>query len=375
MLLADVPHWGWVAAGLVAIPVLVALNGFFVAAEFALVAVRATRIEELVNQGVARAKAVQAAIFNLDRSIAATQLGITLASIALGWVGERAMEQLLRPVFEYLPEHIAFVSRHAVSVAIAFSFVTFMHVVFGELIPKALALQSPDKTSLWVARPLNGFAWVSRPVVWVMNGTANWLIRRMGYQPSGEAGEVHSVEELRMLVEDTHEAGLLEEDTATFVQNVFMLTNKAVRDCMVPRDKLDAIEVHTPTAKVLAVVRRSGHTRLPVYDGEVDNVVGILNTKHLFSLLTLGQVVILEDVLYPATFIEPDVPVAVALRLFKKTRRPMAVVRDADKRVVGMLTLEDVLEEIVGDIEDEHDAGGPRGSRPPGAPPGGSKPG
>jgi CBS domain containing-hemolysin-like protein len=375
LLFADVPHWGWVAAGLVAIPILVALNGFFVAAEFALVAVRATRVEELVKQGVNRAKAVQAAIANLDRSIAATQLGITLASIALGWVGERAMEQLLKPVFEFLPERIAFVSRHALSIAVSFSFVTFMHVVFGELIPKAIALQTPDTTALWIAPPLNAFAWITRPVVWVMNGTGNWLIRQIGYKPSGEGGEVHSVEELRMLVEDTQEAGLLEDDTATFVQNVFLLTNKAVKDCMIPREKLDALEVHTPTAKVLSVVRRSGHTRLPVYDGELDNIVGILNTKHLFSLLTLGQVVILEDVLYPATFIEPDVPVAVALRLFKKTRRPMALVRDADKRVVGMLTLEDVLEEIVGDIEDEHDAGGPRGSQPPVPPPPGPKPG
>jgi putative hemolysin len=209
-----------------------------------------------------------------------------------------------------------------------------------------------------------------------MNATSNLILRAFGYSRADRHHQVASVQELRMLVEDTQEAGLIEEDTATLVHNVFLLSNKTVGQCMIPRDKMDALEVHTPTAKVLAVVRRSGHTRLPVYDGQVDNIVGILNTKHLFSLITLGHVVILEDVLYPATFIDPEAPVSVALRLFKKTRRPMALVRDAGKQVLGMLTLEDVLEEIVGDIEDEHDAGGPRGSQPPGPPgppPGGSK--
>jgi CBS domain containing-hemolysin-like protein len=366
LLIADAGHWGWVAAGLVAIPILVALNGFFVAAEFALVAIRATRVEEMVRQGVARARAVQSAIANLDRTIAATQLGITLASIALGWIGERAMEGLLEPVFAFLPDRIAFLSRHALAIAVAFSFVTFMHVVFGELIPKAIALQTPDTTALWVSPPLNAFAWISRPVVWFMNGTGNRLIRLMGYKPSGEGEAVHSVEELRMLVEDTQEAGLLHEDQAAFVQNVFKLTNKKVQDCMVPKEKMDALELRTKTEKVLEVVRRSGHTRLPVYDGTVDNIIGILNTKHLFSIVTLKQVVILEDALYPATFVDPKESVSVALQLFRRTRRPMAIVRNGEKKVLGMITLEDVLEEIVGDIEDEHDEGGPRAvQRPP----------
>jgi CBS domain containing-hemolysin-like protein len=354
-----------VAAGLIAIPILVAINGFFVAAEFALVAVRATRVEELVKQGVARAKAVQSAIANLDRSIAATQLGITIASIALGWVGERAMEQLLKPVFDFLPEQMAFVSRHAVAVAVAFSFVTFMHVVFGELIPKAIALQTPDRTALLVSPPLNAFAWFTRPIVWFMNGTGNRLIRLLGYKPSSEEEAVHSVEELKMIVEDTQEAGLLRSDQAVFVQNVFQLTDKKVRDCMVPREKMDAIEIHTKTPKVLEIVRACGHTRLPVYDGNPDNIVGILNTKNLFYFLTLGHAVILEDALYPATYIDPDESIASALQLFRKTRRPMAIVREKDNKLIGMITLEDVVEEIVGDIEDEHDEGTPRLVRRP----------
>ncbi len=383
---ADVPHWGWTAAGLVAIPLLVALNGFFVAAEFALVAVRRTRVEEMARQGVPRAAAVQAATANLDRSIASTQLGITLASIALGWVGERAMEQLLRPVFEFLPEHAAFVSRHALSVAIAFSFVTFMHVVFGELIPKAIALQSPDKTSLWIAPPLNLFSRVTRPVVSVMNGTGNRLIRYMGYLPSGTEGHVHSVEEIRLLVEDTEEAGLLGPEQAEFVRNVFELADKTVADCMIPKETMATLDVATPPDRVLEAVRNGAHTRMPVTDGSPDNVIGVVNTKDLFFLYSTGGLVVLEDALYPAQFLDPEEPLSTAFKLFRKSRRPMAIVRDGGGKVHGLLTLEDVLEEIVGDIEDEHDRptpklklkGGarsrplPRPPRPPAPPTGGT---
>src|SRR5262245_44515205 len=199
-----------------------------------------------------------------------------------------------------------------------------------------------------------------------MNATGNAVLRLMGYK-SGEGHEqVHSVEELKMLVEDTEEAGLLEEHQARFVKNVFQLTDKTVGDCMVPKEKMDALEIHTKLDRILEVVRRSGHTRLPVYEQTVDDIVGILNSKHLFSIITQRLPVILEDVLYPATFIDPESPVSVAIQLFRKSRRPMAIVRGKDKKVLGMLTLEDVLEEIVGDIQDEHDEGGPRALQPPG---------
>ena len=353
---ADVPHWGWIIGGLIAVPILIALNGFFVAAEFALVAVRRTRIEELVAQGVKRAKAVEAALINLDRSIAATQLGITLASIALGWVGERAMEQALRPVFDFLPEHIAFVSRHAVGVFFAFSMVTFLHVVFGELIPKAIALQTPDATALSISAPLNVFARMSRPIIWAMNGTANWLVRRLGYTPSNEDNEVHSIQELRLIIEDTEEAGGLDPDMADFVLNVFALSDKKVRDAMIPWDKVAALELHNTPEKVMEAVREGAHTRMPVYENEPDNIVGIVNTKDLFYLFSLRGVAHLEDAIYDAQYLPPDEPVSTAMRLFRRTKKPMAIVRDQDtKEILGLLTLEDVLEEIIGDIEDEHD--------------------
>jgi CBS domain containing-hemolysin-like protein len=349
-----------IVLGLIAIPFLIAINGYFVAVEFALVAVRKTRVEEMLGQGVRGARAVSKAFNNLNNSIAAAQLGITLASIALGAVGESVLAKLLEPLLTFVPENLQFITRHSLATLASIAVITYLHVILGEQVPKMMAIQSSDRVALWCAPPLNVFARVTSPILRLMSATGNFLLRRLGYETGDSHEAVHSVEELRMLVEDTEEAGLLQADQAVFVKNVFMLTDKKVRDCMVPVEKMDAIEIHTKPAKVLQIVRACGHTRLPVYDGNRDNIVGILNTKHLFSIITLGHVVILEDALYPATYIDPDESIGIGLKLFRKSRKPMAIVRDADKKVHGMITLEDVIEEIVGDIEDEHDAGGPK---------------
>ena len=351
--------WLLDAVRLLSVPVLVALNGLFVAAEFALVAVRKTRVEELVRQEVKGAKSVEAAVANLDRSIAATQLGITLASIALGFVGEPALEHLLQPLIGLFGVPAGSVASKTAAWTVAFFLITFMHVVFGELIPKTMALQSPDGTSLWVARPLNLFAWATRPLILLMNGTGNAIVRWIGFRPAAEA-MVHSVEELLLLIEDTEEAGILEPDQAEVVQNVFLLTDKHVGDCMVPRDKMAALELTAPPDRILEAVRNGAHTRMPVYEGTPDNVVGIVNTKDLFYLFSLKGVVVLEDALYPPVYLKPDESLDNALRLFRKARRAMALVRDDDGRILGLLTLEDVIEEIVGDIEDEHDRPTPK---------------
>jgi CBS domain containing-hemolysin-like protein len=350
--------------GLIAFPILIAINGFFVAVEFALVAIRKTRVEELVGKGTGGAKAVAAATGNINRSIAAAQLGITLASIALGAVGESILARLLEPGFGFVPEHLEPITRHSVATLISIALITYMHVIFGEQVPKIIAIQSTEGVALWAAPVLNMFARITSPVLRLMNASGNVVLRMLGYKTVRHTPSVHSVDELRMLVEDTEEAGLLESEQAVYVKNVFQLTDKKVRDCMVPLEKMDAIEIHTKSAKVLQVVRACGHTRLPVYDGTPDNIVGILNTKNLFYFLTLGHAVILEDALYPATFIDPEESIAVAMRLFKRSRKPMAIVRNEEKKVLGMVTLEDVIEEIVGDIEDEHDRGGPPKSPP-----------
>jgi putative hemolysin len=353
-------HFTWDLLRALSIPGLVVLNGLFVAAEFSLVAVRRTRVEELVKQGVKAARAVEAAVAHLNRSIAATQLGITLASIALGFVGEPALEHLLRPALQVLPEAWSEAAVRSGAAVLAFLLVTFLHVVFGELIPKTLSLQSPDRTALWVARPLLVFARLTRPLTLLMTGTANVILRLIGSGPAAGEGVVHSVEELLLLIEDTEEAGILAPEQAEFVENVFRLSGKRVRDCMIPREKVAALELNTPPDKVLEAARTGAHTRMPVYEGQLDNIVGIVNTKDLFYLFSLQGVVILHDALYPALFLKPDEPVAHALRLFRRAHRPMAVVRDEAGKVMGILTLEDVLEEIVGDIEDEHDLPTPK---------------
>jgi CBS domain containing-hemolysin-like protein len=351
---------GWDVVRLAFVPVLIVLNGLFVAAEFALVSVRRTRIEELVAKRVSGARSVEHALSNLTRTIAATQLGITLTSIALGFISEPALVDIIEPLFGFIPESWRGAATHTVSSAIALIAITFLHVVFGEMIPKAMALQSPDRTALWMAKPLIAFARVARPLIVLMYGTANFMLRRLGIEAAGDKSLVHSVEELSLLIEDTEEAGILDPEQADLVLNVFRLSNKRVGDCLVPLERMAALELSTPSDKVLEAVRTGAHTRMPVYEGEINNIVGIVNTKDLFFLFSLQGVVVLQDALYPALYLKPEESVANALRLFKKAKRPMALVRDDTGTIRGLITLEDILEEIVGDIEDEHDSPLPR---------------
>jgi magnesium and cobalt exporter, CNNM family len=350
------PSTWLIVLGLVAIPLLVAVNGFFVAAEFALVALRRTRVEEMVNQGEAGAASLMHAISDLNRSVAACQLGITVASLALGFVSEPAIHRLIYPMLTSLPVEWS----RAVSILLTLMLITYMHVVFGEQMPKIAALQASEWVGLLVARPVNLFARLTGPLIQLMNGSSGWFLRRLGYKTSGDEGEIHTVDELRLLVEDSEEAGEIDAETKDMVLNVFALTDKTVRDCMVPREKMSCLDVNSQPDKVLEVARLGAHTRMPVYEGSPDNIVGIVNTKDLFFLFSTSGAVLLEDALYAATFLDPEEPVANAFRLFRKSHRPMAVVRDAQKTVLGLITLEDVLEEIVGDIEDEHDVPVPK---------------
>src|SRR5579872_724900 len=230
---------------LLTVPILIAMNGFFVAAEFALVAVRRTRVEELVNQGKPGAKSLMFAIENMNRSVAACQLGITIASLALGFVSEPAIAGLIRPLFANLPAEWHGPVTRACSIVLTLGCITYLHVVFGEQMPKIAALQAAEKLGLWIARPVNLFARGTSVLIRLMNGSSGWLLRRFGYRGTGAEGEVHTVDELRLLVEDTEEAGLIDQDTADMVLNVFALTNKKVRDCMVPREKMAALDVNS----------------------------------------------------------------------------------------------------------------------------------
>ena len=351
----------WGLLGLLSIPALVTLNGLFVAAEFSLVAVRRTRVEEMIARGITRARSVLTAVDQITRTIAATQLGITLSSIALGWVSESILARDLETVFGGLSWPWNMIARHSVAIALSFIGITFVHVVFGELIPKAMALQSPSRIALWLAPPLNLFTLLTRPVIILMSGTGAMILRLFGFRSELES-HLHSVEELALLVEDTEEAGLIAPEQAELVQNVFELKNKQVRDCMVPRDKMAALELTMAPEKVLEAVRQGAHTA----HAGIRRRCG-QHRRHRQH----------EEPVFPVQparrggvgrrDVRPDLPQAGRghrhrAELFRKAKRPMALVRDDHGKIFGVITLEDVIEEIVGDIEDEHDQ--PRPSRP-----------
>jgi CBS domain containing-hemolysin-like protein len=351
-----------------AVPILVGLNGFFVAAEFSLVTVRWTRVEELVKRGRFGAQAVREAVERLDDAIAATQLGITFSSLALGWLGEPALAHLIEPLFRPITGFWGAAATHTLAVAIAFLLITYLHVVLGELAPKAIALQRAEDVAVVVAGPLLAFGRLFRPFIKVLNGTGNWVVRLLRLPTVTHHHYVHSVDELAMLVEETQEAGVMAEDQASYVRNVFRLSNKRVRDAMVPREKVVTIPLHASEEEILATSRDTAHTRMPVWEKDPDNIVGIVNTKDLFHLFSLRGLVNLMDAMYPPLFVSPDLEVGRLLRIFRRERRPMAVVRDDSGKFLGIVTLEDILEEIVGEIEDEHDVAMPHGALAAGKP-------
>ena len=340
---------------LLAVPILVGLNGFFVASEFALVTVRWTRVEELVEQGRFGATSVRDAIERLDDSIAATQLGITFASLALGWVGEPALAHLIEPLFVSLPDAWGTAAQHAAAVAVAFLVITYLHVVLGELAPKAVALERAEDVALLLAGPLLVFGRVFRPFISLMNGAGIWVVRQMRLPPVKPGAHVHSAEEIELLVDEGEEAGVIEADEAKYVRAVFELSDKKVRDVMVPREKVVTLSLRATEEEILETARETAHTRMPVWENDRDDIVGVVNTKDLFHVFSMKGLVILMDALYPAIFVSPDLAVSKCMNLFRRERRQMAVVRGAEGEFLGIVTLEDILEEIVGEIEDEHD--------------------
>jgi CBS domain containing-hemolysin-like protein len=356
----DTPGFGLSLLGLLGVVALVATNAFFVATEFALVAVRRTQVEVWVAEGRRGARAIQAAIEHLDDAIAATQLGITLASIGLGWIGEPALAGLIRPTLLAIGVESS-VAVHTLALALAFSAITFVHVVAGELAPKALALDFPGRVALVCARPLLVFGRIFRPVLVLMNGAGNALVRAFGVKPAGQAQSVHSPDELSLLVSESRAAGAIHAYPGRILGNVFRLTRTRVRDVMIPREEMIAVPSKIDPEDLLDLLRESGFTRLPVYEGSLDHIVGILHTKDLFHLYARERVVVMGDAIRPATQFDPDLSIVDALRQFRRGRRHLAIVRGGDGPVLGVCTLEDVLEEIVGEIEDEHDKPTPAG--------------
>ncbi len=347
-----------IALGLLSLFALVAANAYFVASEFSLVAVRGSQVRVWRAEGRRGAAAAGRAIARLDDAIAATQLGITLASIGLGFLGEPVLAALLEPPLAGLGAASGSAAQ-GIAIAASFGLITFLHVVAGELAPKALALDRPGPVALWCAAPLLVFSRLTRPAIWLMNGCGNGLVRLFGVKPAGEAGRIHSAEELRLLVSEASESGAIRPESGRLLGNVFALSPKRVRDVMVARERVFAVPREIRREELLGKLLEEGFTRLPVCEGSLDRVVGVLHAKDVFHLVALQRLVVLEDVLRPVFELPPNLPLLLALGRFRRKRQHLAVVREPGGPLLGIVTLEDVLEEIVGEIEDEHDVPAP----------------
>jgi CBS domain containing-hemolysin-like protein len=346
----------WTLLKLAAVLLLVLANGFFVASEFSLVGVRKSRVAALVEQGNRRARTLMRALEHLDWYISATQLGITLASLGLGWIAEATLAQMLTPVFQVvLPGPASAVAAHSVAVAVAFSLITFLHIVLGELAPKTLALERTERVALAVARPMEVFYRVFKAPIWLLNHSGILVIRLFGLRASAEYAASYTEEELRQVIAISHKSGHLIEDERQLIDNVFEFTESTVESVMVPRTEIEGLDADLTPTEMLEVFEQTGYSRMPVYRGSLDNIIGIMLHKDVSRVVRRGAGVKLEQLARPAVFLPTSMRLNDALRSLRRSGAHMALVVDEHGGVEGLVTIEDLVEEIVGDIRDEHD--------------------
>jgi CBS domain containing-hemolysin-like protein len=343
---------------LVAVLVLVFANGFFVAAEFAIVTVRKTRVDQLVAEGNRGARAVRRAVSDPDSYIAATQLGITMASIGLGWIGEPALASLLEPLLVWLPPPVATATAHTVAVAIAFAIITALHIVLGELAPKTIALERPEATALWVVKPTELFMKIFWPFIRLLNGTGRAVVNLLGLRSRGGHALVHSEEELKMLVTASQEAGVLEEQEEQMLHRVFGFADLTAGQVMIPRTELAAVAVDAPRGVILEQIAKTDQPSIPVYRNDVDNILGMLQVNDVVKALASGAevnagVLAREAITVPETLTADDLLAALRKRGVRE-----AIVIDEYGGTAGLVTLEGLMERIVGDLGGTLGAGG-----------------
>ena len=350
---ADPPSMTVATSSIIAVLGLVAINGFFVAAEFSLVAARRSRLDEMIAKGDRGAKVVQSALKDIDRYIAGTQLGITIASLALGWIGEPVLAHLFDQAFRLIGLNPSSTATHVAAVPVAFFLLTFFHIVLGELAPKSIALASPERTAKAVTRPLQVFSRFMSPLIWLFNGTANSLLRIFGIEPSTDQ-EGHSPAEIRFLVMQAHARGTLDESDRAMLAGVLDFHEKKARDVMRPRTDIVALDIEATEEEVWEVLRRERYSRYPVYRESLDDVVGVFLAKDLW--LHSGDAPFnLADFVREPMYVPDSRPAERVLDDLRRTRAHMAVVLDEYGGTAGIVTMEDLVEEVVGDIADEYD--------------------
>lgn len=329
-------------------------NGYFVAAEFAIVKVRPTQLAELAAQGSARAKMARRLTRSLDAYLSATQLGITLASLALGWIGEPAFAQLLEPAFMRFGV-FAPAFAHSISAAVAFAFISFLHIVFGELAPKSVAIREPVRTSLWVAHLLRFFYLIMFPAIWVLNSMSNLVLRQFGFPPATEAEMAHSPEELRLILRESELSGTISPPRREIIEGLFQFSERTARQIMVPRTDVAILSTTKTIAENLEVIRTTGHTRYPLCEGNLDHTIGLIHVKDLFLAQLRGPGRKLVELKREILFVPENTTLERLLNQFMEHQTHMAVVLDEYGGASGIASLEHITEELFGQIQDEFD--------------------
>jgi CBS domain containing-hemolysin-like protein len=339
---------------------LVLANGFFVAAEFSLVSVRRTRVDELIGQGSMRARFVKRALDDPDRFIAATQLGITIASLGLGWLGEPALSRFIDPLIEWLPEAWVGVASHSIAAAIAFMTITFLHVVIGELMPKSIALQNPENTALFVAQPTLLTQIVLKPAIWALNGTGNFLLRLIGVQVASEHRAHYSVQELKLLVEASEKIGVIENMEREMVHAVFDFGESTASEVMVPRTEMVAVDADAPLHELIHTAIKHTFSKFPVYEGDVDHILGIVHVKDLVRLQhSERQAATVRGIVREALFVPDTIKLDILLQQFRLKRQHLAIVLDEYGGTAGLVTLDDLMSQIMGEVSDSFNKSAP----------------
>lgn len=333
---------------------LVLLNGFFVAAEFAIVKVRLSQIEVKAKSGNSVAKIAKHITQHLDGYLAATQLGITLASLGLGWVGESVMTEIVHKVFGLF--HIELTGNIAKNLGhvLAFSIITVLHIVFGELAPKSIAIQRPVGTTMALSVPLRFFYIIFRPFIWILNGFANFILRLLGFGVNTHESH-HSAEELQYLLDQGKESGALNMVEHELIKNVFDFNERVVKNIMVPRTKIVGIELSSPKEELLQTIISEGYSRIPVYEETIDKIVGIVHAKDILPLMVKNKEFALKTIIRKPYFIAENKKINDLMSEFQLKRIQIAIVLDEFGGTAGMVTLEDIVEELVGEIQDEYD--------------------
>lgn len=347
----------YILLNLILIALLLLMNGFFVASEFALVGVRQTKMAQLAKDGNATAEVVCYEIEHLDRYIAAVQLGITIASIGLGWVGEATLATILEPLLNWLPYVEKTVAVHTVATGIAFALITFMHVVIGELMPKSIALQYPERTALIVAKPMKCVAKIFKPFIFLLNSFGNFLLKLINISPATSSHSVHTTEEIGMIIDASYNEGILNETEKDMLQNICKFSDKDAKQVMVPRPDMVAIPIDITFEELESEISNTQYTRYPVYVEDLDNIAGLLHVKDLYAFITNKKKKIfdLKSMLREVKFFPETVSLDKLVRDFKINKIQMAVIVDEFGGTSGLITLEDIIEEIVGDVQDEFD--------------------